>query len=225
MDIIRFLLIFVLQLSAVGIMITLLIKYTKMKGKSIFFKLSLTIYSIAGLLNVIYFFIQNELVLSILYSLTISCTLLAPLAIFFLNLNFSRLLNQKKQLLLFGITAIILIIANYFATIFYINFPGGKPYWSLIYGMIIIFFYSSLIVLNGFYLYKIYKKLPRDQQKLRWKYFSTGIIVLSLVVLLSPISNMMPPDSILRAIGLLFILAPISVCFIYYSMVHNFEGT
>jgi hypothetical protein len=84
MDIIRLVIIFGIQLVAVVILAVLLYSYIKKSKKgNLFFKIALFFYTLAGILNMVYIFINNTLLLTIFYSITTSSVIIAPLALFF----------------------------------------------------------------------------------------------------------------------------------------------
>lgn len=222
-DIVRFVIIFVLQLGAIILMSILLLNYIKEKeNKDIYFEFAFFFYIAAGLINIIYYFVTDPFLLSVLYSITISCTLMAPVAIFYLNLNFTQNIEKKTQLVSFLILTIIIFIINHILNTNNVRFIDGAPYWSFQYGLGIILFYMVLIILNIVYLYKIYKRISFKMQK-RWTYFSAGIIILSFSIILAPLSNMAPPGSLQRSLGLLFFMAFLAIVMIYYSIMHDFE--
>ena len=227
MDYLRFFTVLVFFSISLGILIIILIKFLKydiIVVEKNYFILFLFTYLIGGFSNLIFLFIYNEFIVKIFYTITITCALVAPISIYFLNLNFLIIkMPIKKQYILYSIIVIVLFTLSLISTFTLITInqdTDWRPLWSFEYSLIhfIISFINCVLVLLS--LRKINLKIIKSKEtKKKWRIFSIGIVGLIFTYLITPFSLSAPFDSLQRYIAYFPLMAtPIYVYLIYFSL-------
>ncbi len=224
-DIARFIQVFLVQ-GIIGFFF-LYIAYRILKREAKGINLILSIFylstTIGVLINILYAFIFDEIIVYFLHYLTyfFLCLSLMFLLIFVLILSKSEnIITKKIQASLLIIFSILLLILLLIPEGIKINeFTDWKPEWSwlfLIYSFIIC---NSVIGPTIFYSLKLYRKFEHKELKKKWKYFLIGIFAYYFLYYGTSISNTLADPTFRLVWSFLSLPSIIFIYFIYYGVV------
>ncbi|MFX1394651.1 MAG: hypothetical protein ACFFAH_13910 [Promethearchaeota archaeon] len=174
-------------------------------------------------INFIYAPLTDELIVLILYYMTLFFLFLYPafLLVFALILLYSeKVVTTPKQL------SIILIYAGILFCMVFI--PNGviinastkwKPVWSLLFFIYVISIITIAVILALYFSLKIYREFEDDKLRKKWKYFIIGLIgiyIFTFGTLLSNTLNIQTVRTIWSYISLILVI--ISPYLMYYGV-------
>ncbi|MFW9780740.1 MAG: hypothetical protein ACFFFB_00465 [Candidatus Heimdallarchaeota archaeon] len=224
-DLPRFIQIFIVQGFSGLFFLFMTYKILKREYKGLNLILSLFYFTAAAgvIINIIYAFIFNELIVFILHFITyyLLCISLGFLLIFVLILwKSEKIITLPAQVLIiiiFGITLFGLLLI-----------PGGitidsstnwKPDWNwpfFIYSTILCSFVTILPTI--FFALRIYLKLEHQELKKKWKYFLIGIFAYFFLYYGTSLSNTLADPAFRGIWSIISLPTLIALYFIYYGV-------
>ena len=173
-------------------------------------------YALGAVVNITYYilgiFVQDELLVKILYAIGISCLFLACLCqITFQHSKRDPKFIPRRQYLITGILCLIIVISTIIMTFFFVRYNDSTnwaPLWSVGYSAYYDAILVGLILVEIYEANKIYKLLARkrteiqspEAAQIRWKYFNIGFIGIASLMLLPSIANLFL-NPLIRAIA------------------------
>ncbi|MFO7795237.1 MAG: hypothetical protein ACQERB_02925 [Promethearchaeati archaeon] len=232
-DLIRFIEIYIVQLSIGGIIflffaVLILRRSTKNLNK-IFSMFFITI-AISSITNIIYASLQDAIIVIILHILTYYLFSWAMVYLFIFNLLLLRPirgLSQINQVLLISAWAIILF------GLFPIGISGGviinttsgwKPVWNVSFFLYGIIFCSLLMIIPSIYTsIKIFNRFENRELKKRWKFFIIGIFFYYLIWGGNSINNFLANEIIRTVWGIIIFFSFSAIYILYYGVAKQLE--
>jgi len=227
-DLIRFIEIYVIQLSIGGILflfIAVLILRRSTKNLNQIFSMFFITIAISTITNIVYASLQDPIIVIILHILTYYLFSWAMVYLLMFNLLILRPirgLNQITQVLLISVWAFILaglfpiginggIIIN--------TTPGWKPVWNISFLLYGIIFCSFLMIIPSIYTsIKIYNRFENRELKKRWKFFIIGIFFYYLIWGVNSITNFLANEIIRTLWGIIIFFSFSAIYILYYGV-------
>jgi len=177
---------------------------------------------IGVILNIIYVNIFNETVALVLHFITyyLFCLSLIFLFIFVLILLKSdKIITLKKQIAIFTIFALLLIVLWYIPEGIRLNEVSWKPEWSWPFFTYSIVICSSIAIGPTIYVsFKIYRSFQKDILKKKWIYFLVGIFGYFFLYYGTTLSNTIADPTFRLIWSIMSLPALISIYFIYHGV-------
>ncbi|TFG08874.1 MAG: hypothetical protein EU539_01010 [Promethearchaeota archaeon] len=209
--------------------LTYLILKRDKKRLNIIFSGFYIIGAIGVFVNFIYAPLTVELVVLVLYYITIFCFLFAPIFLVVMELillKSEKVIDNKKQLMIIIIYGLLVLGMVFIPNGVIINeTTDWKPKWSLPYFLYTVLILSIGAVLPGLYFSKqIYGQFEDEKLKKKWKFFMIGIVGLYVLVYGTLVSNLLNIQTFRLTWSIIsLILITIPPYMIYYGVGRQIE--
>ncbi|MBD3255387.1 MAG: hypothetical protein GF383_09855 [Candidatus Lokiarchaeota archaeon] len=228
MDLARFLSIFLFQGMGSCFLIFLCINYVKnggVKKENVFFLIFCSFFVFAALINMLYAFMFNESIVTILYALSMMGLIGAPIALLFLSINFLWYkVDLRLQFFIFfvlvGINLFILLILGENHLIIN-NSTKWTPQWDLSYFSWFMITFSVMIIFNVIFMLKVYTKITNPVERKKWSGFMIGSIGACVALIGIGIANVQAYDSPYRIVGTTMLATVLIFAYITYRALYS----
>ncbi|MHA1106621.1 MAG: hypothetical protein ACTSPN_13030 [Promethearchaeota archaeon] len=177
---------------------------------------------IGVILNIIYVNVFNKTAILVLHFITyyLFCLSLIFLLIFVLILLKSdKIITLKKQVTLFTIYALLLIVLWFIPDGIRLNEFSWKPEWSWFFFTYSIVICSSITIGPTIYIsFKIYRTFQKDLLKKKWIFFLVGIFGYFFLFYGTSLSNTLANPTFRLIWSIVSLPTLISIYFIYHGV-------